>query len=166
MKKTFSILILVAATLIYSCGNNSANKTAEQIQSAVKENTPGSIPTSAAGYSMKAKINGKEWVADDMMPPEATGRILGTSNKESISLPYYDRRDMVMGEKTNFERSAVDLFLNDEIGIWGGHKGQMEITKVDEHSAEGKFYFTATSFQTTKSFEVTDGFFRILFSEK
>lgn len=38
----------------------------------------------------------------------------------------------------------------------------MELTKVDDNMAEGKFYFTATGFQSDKTVEVTDGFFRIV----
>jgi hypothetical protein len=34
----------------------------------------------------------------------------------------------------------------------------MEITRADDKSAEGKFYFTATSSGTDKITEVTDGF--------
>ena len=32
----------------------------------------------------------------------------------------------------------------------------------NDNMAEGKFYFTATGFQSDKTVEVTDGFFRIL----
>ena len=165
MKQT--MLILVMATMLYSCGGSQskAEEQANKIQEAVKANTPGSVPTSADGFFMKAKIDGKEWVADAVMPPEEPARIIGYYNGESISLPY-DRRDMVVGEKTNFESSAVDLLLNDEVALWGGHKGQMIITKVDEKSAEGTFYFTASSTSTTKTIEVTDGSFRILFPKK
>lgn len=57
------------------------------------------------------------------------------------------------------ENKAVDLFLNDDVGILGGHKGEMGIIKVGEKSAEGTFFFTATSHETNKAIEVTDGFF-------
>jgi hypothetical protein len=43
----------------------------------------------------------------------------------------------------------------------GGRKGEMEITKVDDNWAEGKFSFTGSASSTTKTVEVTDGFFRI-----
>ena len=158
-----AILVVVAAIILSACGGNSAAvEQAKRTQEMIKENTPGTVPTSATGFSMKAKVNGKEWVASTMMPPEAPARIIGYLNGESISLPY-DRRDMVVGSKTNFETSAVDLFLNDDVGMWGGHKGEMEVTKVDENGAEGKFYFTATD--NNKTVEVTEGFFRVLFSK-
>jgi hypothetical protein len=166
-KNTFYGLFILMFLLI-SCKGNSqkdAEKTAGDIQSMVKEHTPGTVATSESGYYMKATINGKEWTASEMMPPERPSRIIGYNNKESISLPY-DRRDMVVGNKTNFKNSAVDLMLNDDVGIWGGHSGEMEITKVDDKSAEGKFYFTADGLQSDKKMEVTNGVFRILFSDK
>jgi hypothetical protein len=169
LKSLKDLLLLIAIFIISnsSCKSKSqsdAVQLAKDLQTAVKENTPGSIPASTTGYTMTAKINGRSWVANAMMPPEPAGRIIGYYNKESISLPY-DRRDMVVGNKTRFgENQAVDLFTNDDVGIWGGRKGEMEITKVNDKSAEGKFYFTATASGTDKTMEVTDGFFRIMFN--
>lgn len=160
----FPILIICSFLFFSSCKNKQgdAKQLGDQIQNTVNNNKPSYVATTENGFSMKAKINGKEWEAASMMPPEVPARIIGDNNGESISLPY-DRRDMVVGEKTNFSSSAVDLLLHDDIVIWGGHKGEMKITKVDENSAEGTFYFTATSTGTDKTVEVTDGFFRILF---
>jgi len=163
MKQTLSFLSIVLSIILLSCNSaqNDAVKQAQQIQQAVKENTPGSLPTSANGYSMKAKINGNDWVADAMMPPDAAGRIIGYYNGEYIGLPY-DRRYLVTGKKITFgENDAVDLATNDDVGLWGGRKGEMEITKVDEISVEGKFFFTGSTSRSNKTIEVTDGFFRI-----
>lgn len=168
MKKNTIYGLFILMIFLICCKGKSqsdAQNLATDIQSSVKENTPGSIKTSEDGYYMKATINGKDWAANEMMPPESPARIVGYNNKESISLPY-DRRDMVVGNKTNFKNSAVDMMLNDDVGIWGGHIGEMEITKVDAISAEGKFYFTAQGLQTDKKMEVTNGVFRILFSDK
>lgn len=159
--------IIIAVSIVFLLANCNSPKSnaveqATGIQEMVKANTPGYVATSADGYYMKAKINGKEWVAESMMPPEEPARILGDKNGESISLPF-DRRDMVVGSKTNFENSAVDLFLNDDVGMWGGHKGEMVVTKVDDKAAEGTFYFTASGNNTTKTVNVTEGFFRVIF---
>ena len=166
MKQT--MLILVMATMLYSCGGSQskAEEMAKQIEQTVNKNSPGSVPTSADGFYMKAKMDGKEWVAASMdTMDEETGRIVGYNNGESINF-HYDRRNMVMGEKSNFENHNVNLMLNDEVGLWAGLKGQMIITKVDEKSAEGTFYFTASNNSNTKMIEFTDGSFRILFPKK
>lgn len=159
--------MIIASSVIFLFANcnspkSNAMEQAKATQEVLKANSPGYVATSADGYYMKAKINGKEWVAESMMPPEAPARIIGDKNGESISLPY-DRRDMVVGKKRNFETYAVDLFLNDDVGIWGGHKGEMVITKADDKSAEGNFYFTASGNNTTQTINVTEGFFRVLF---
>ncbi|MEO8405350.1 MAG: hypothetical protein ABI480_12165 [Chitinophagaceae bacterium] len=160
------VTILSALTLVIcSCSNSnpdSAAKQAQSIQTAVKENTPGSVPVSEGGYTMRAKINGKEWGATSMMPPEVAGRIIGYYNGEYIGLPY-DKQSIEVGKKEIFsEDNAVDLALNDDIGIWGGRKGEMQITKVTDTYAEGNFFFTASSTRSNKTVEVTDGFFRIV----
>ncbi|MEO5564186.1 MAG: hypothetical protein ABIR18_12145 [Chitinophagaceae bacterium] len=154
----------IIAGILASCRNDDQSKAieqAKQVQSVIKENAPGSVPATAGGYTMTAKLDGKDWTAVSVMPPEAAGRIIGYNHGEYIGLPY-NSRDLVVGGKTVFgEDNAVDLATNDDIGMWGGRKGEMEITKVDGNWAEGRFFFTASSNSTNKTLEVTDGFFRI-----
>jgi hypothetical protein len=162
MKKTISILLI--ATIFFSCGNSSQNKAieqAKQIQSAIK---PGTVATTTDGYTMTAKINGEDWVASSMMPPDAAGRIVGYYNDQYIGLPY-NKTNMVAGKKITIdENEAVDLSLNSGC-LWKDAKGEMEITKVDDNAAEGKFFFTAICSSTGKAVEITDGFFRIQVSK-
>lgn len=162
MKNLF--ISCIALLFFASCSSHKtkAIEDAKQVQELLKEETPGTIPTSDDGYFMKAKIDGKQWEADAMMPLEVQDKIHGFNNGESISLPY-NRKRMITGEIIKFENHPVNLFLNDEVGIWSSHKGEMVITKVDEKSAEGTFYFTASDAGNNKTIEVTDGFFRILF---
>lgn len=129
---------------------------------------PGTVATSSTGYAMKAKLNGKEWQAESMYPPDGPGRIIGYKGEEYIGLPY-DRRYLVAGRVIDFnERQVADLGTDDDVGIWGGRSGQMRITKVDAHAAEGTFHFTATSTSTgsKQKVEVTDGTFRILLGNR
>jgi hypothetical protein len=75
MKQVISILVI--AGMLYACNSNSqtqAIKKAKEIQAVIK---PGTVATSPQGYSMKAMIDGKEWIASSMMPPEAAGRVIG-----------------------------------------------------------------------------------------
>lgn len=170
MKQTIcrlSIPIIIVA-LFSSCGSgqSGALEKAEQVQAAITEIRPGTIPAKEGGWSMKAKINGKNWMATSIMPPEAAGRIVGYYKDEYIGLPY-NSRDMVVGKKITFsEDDAADLATNDDVGLWGGRKGEMEITKVDQNWAEGKFFFTGSTTSSAKTIEVTEGFFRISFTKK
>jgi len=154
---------LLMAAVLASCGGNGTEQ-AKQTQSAIKSSVPGAVPTTATGYMMNAKLDGKYWSATSMMPPDAAGRIIGYNNGEYIGLPYNSRR-LEVGKKEVFgEDNAVDLATNDKESIWGGRKGEMEITKVGDGWAEGKFFFTAVS-RSGKTMEVTEGFFRIPLSK-
>jgi hypothetical protein len=159
MKKNISILL--TAIFFYSCGSNRQTKAIEkiaQIKNAIK---PGTVGTTTSGYTMNAKINGSNWVASSVMPPAVAGRIVGYYDKDYIGLPY-SKTDMAVGKKISIgEDNAVDLSLNDGC-LYINTKGEIEITKVDEQWAEGKFFFTATCNNKNKAVEVRDGFFRIL----
>jgi hypothetical protein len=158
-------LLIVSLPILFfvSCNNhkNDAEKVATEIESVSKTTRAGTVATEENGWSLKAKINGKEWVADAMMPPDAAGRIIGYLDKEYIGLPY-SRQNLVEGKKIAFgENDAADLSTSGDIGMWGGKKGEMEITKIHDDWVEGKFYFTGSSSRSDKTTEVTDGFFRI-----
>lgn len=121
------------------------------------------MSTTANGWTMTAKINGKNWKASSIMPPETAGRIIGYYGEEYIGLPY-DKNEMIVGKKEIFgQDNAVDLSTTDEVGMWGGRKGEMEITKVENGWAEGTFHFIADAHDTNKTIEVKDGFFKIKF---
>jgi hypothetical protein len=173
MKKTMltSGISLIITIMLISCGNNTQSqsvKDAIDLKDGIQKMMPGGIATTANGYTMTAKINGKDWSATSMMPPGVAGRIVGDNNGESISLPYYDRRNLLALPKRKLGEGhdGVDLFLNDDVKIWGAKSGVMEITKVDDNWIEGTFSFIATGLQSDKTTEVTDGFFRIAFAQK
>lgn len=165
MKQKNSFLIAAVCIFLFACnsGSSDAVNKAKEIQNAVKQNTPGSVPTSPDGITLTAKIDGKEWKATGMIPPDRAGLIVGENNGESISLPYYDRRNFLANNKKKLGEGheLAEMRLNDDIVLWTGTKGELEITKTDDNWAEGKFYFTAKGFQSDKTIEVTDGFFRI-----
>ena len=153
---------LMIAVVLIACGNSDKSKKvsdAKEVQSDLKKMQPGGIRTTEGGWTMKAKIGGKDWSATSIISPEAAGRIVGDNNGVSISLPY-DIREMIVGYKNTFSHNnAVDLMTNDDVRLWGGYAGEMEITKVEGGWAEGKFFLTGSS--DAKTIEVTDGFFRI-----
>lgn len=92
MKKNVIPMMFFACTMaVTSCrsqGQKNAEKASGDIQRMVKEHTPCTVATNSNGFFMKATINGKPWVADEIMRPEASSRIIGYHNKESISFPF------------------------------------------------------------------------------
>jgi len=167
MKRIFSILI--AAVMLSSCGNNESKTVgdAKELAAGINQMQPDGTPTTAGGWTMTAKFDGKDWSANSIMPLEATGRIIGDNNGVSISLPY-DRREMTLGYKNKFgDHNAVTILINDSPKMWDGIAGEMEITKVDGDWVEGKFIVTGSnSSAPDKKIEITDGFFRISLAEK
>ena len=149
MKQTLFILIM--AGLLSSCNNgNPGNAVSDaiKVQSVIKKMQPGGIATTEVGWTMKAKIGAKNWVAGSIISPKPAGRIAGDNDGESVGLPY-NRRAMVVGNKIIFSHdNAVDLFTHDDVGLWGGYAGEMEIIKVDGKWAEGKSFFIATGNST------------------
>ena len=149
--------------ILTSCNSQQSStvEQAKETQSAIEKIKPGIMQAAEGSWTMTAKLNGKEWKASSLMPPEAASRIIGYYQDEYIGLPY-NHSDMVAGHKEVFgENNAVDLSTSDDAGMWGGRKGEMEITKVNNDWAEGTFHFTATASGTDKTVEVTEGFFRI-----
>lgn len=170
MKQT--LIILMVAAMLSSCGNDAQNKAlsdAKQLQSEIQKKMPGGIPTTAGGWTMTAKINGRDWTANSIMPLEETGRIIGDNNGEGFGFPY-DRRQMEVGNKEIFgEHNNVQIstIKDGAIEYWDGFKGEMEITKVEENWVEGKFFVTGARItDSSRKVEITDGFFRISIAGK
>lgn len=162
MKRAF--LILCISYTLFSCGGSSQNKAMEDQKEANKvtaASDPGRIPAKEGEWTMTAKIDGKAWAASSFFQLDFQDRIHGFYKEESISLPY-DNRQMKVGGKITFGDDHVALlFPGDDDAIWDGKKGAMEVTKVENKWAEGKFFFTASSSANGKTKEVTEGFFRI-----
>ena len=156
--------------MLFSCGNSNESKAAsdaKELAAGINQMQPDGTTTTADGWTMTAKFDGKDWSANSVMPLEATGRIIGDNNGVSISLPY-DRREMTLGYKNKFgEHNAVGILINGTPKMWDGIAGEMEITKVDGDWVEGKFIVTGSnSSAPDKKIEITDGFFRISLAEK
>ena len=170
MKNLFPFFILTAL-LFTSCKSKTASLDsgdANALAAAIKNMQPGGNATTEGGWTMTANIDGKKWKASSIMSPERAGRILGENNGESISLPYYDKRNFLalMKRKLGGNHSLAEMRLNDDVVLWTAKLGEMEITKVDDKWAEGTFSFIASGFETEKTKEVKDGFFRISIAEK
>lgn len=167
--KQFAIVTLLSF-IFFSCGGSAqdeAKDLAEQIKETTKKNSPGTVATSESKYYMKAKINGKQWVASHMMPDEDANssyiRIHGENGGDYMNFQLW-KRGVELGKKFPFDDDhAANLSLEEDSGFWGGTSGELEITKLDGKWMEGKFSFKATSSGSTKTIDVTEGFFRVPF---
>lgn len=168
MKLTGSLFFVVIMLAVNACGSSEAEKQAELIKKTMRDNTPGTIATSGDGYYLKAKVDGKEWKATHMMPDESTNstyyRVFGENDGESIGFTL-SARNLQAGTIREFgEDNAADLMLNEEEGgIYGGRKGEIQILKSDGKWVEGSFHFSANSSMSKTTHEVTEGTFRVPF---
>ncbi|MEJ7646794.1 MAG: hypothetical protein WKF87_19515 [Chryseolinea sp.] len=168
MTKIFYYLLTNVLILSsFSCqsqGNKEAKELAKEIESTIAA-TAGTVKSSPQGYYMKAKINGKEWIATNVLNYDDivyAHRIYAEKGKTFIGFPFDERWDRVGKKRTFEEGSVADLsYTLGDNSTWGGNKGEMEVTKADDKVIEGKFYFTATSSNSSKVIEVTEGYFRI-----
>jgi hypothetical protein len=166
MKYISLVLFLAVSAPLMSCQQTpqqAAKVQFKEITETVKKTTPGFTATSENGYYMKAVIGGKQWVAEAMLPADhsESRRIQGEGNGKSIGF-YIWMPHLQAGDKIRLkEGHAADLLTDDEIGIWGGRQGGIEITRMDGQWIEGVFHFTASGLQSDKTMEVTDGFFRL-----
>jgi hypothetical protein len=156
------LILLGLLFFVSSCNSQqTARQQAIAEKNAIEAARPGTIPSKSGGWTMSAKIDGKDFTASSLMPPAAAGRIIGYYKSAYIGLPY-DRRYLVVGKKISFgESNAVDLSVPDDDNFYAGRAGEMEITRVSSDWIEGVFHFTATSHGSSKTFNITDGFFRI-----
>ena len=166
MKQTFSFLSIALSIILLSCNStqNDATKQAEQIQTAVKQNTPGTVPTSESGYYMKAKINGKDWIAKDMLPNnnEDTRPIFGEADGKKIGFTIWMQHPKEGRKEIFAEGNVAELTGFEDVASCDAKKGEAIVTKIDDHVIEGTFFMTGTSHESGKTVDVTDGFFRLL----
>ena len=158
--RTLIAFFMVIIT-ITSC-NGQSNKTVKDQQDAYKVledmKAKGLNPTTDGGWTMTATIDGKPWKASGIYTLSLSERITALYKDSKISLPV---PNFEVGSRINFKNSAVDFSPVGNPDFWGGHSGEMEVTKVENGWAEGKFFFTATIRSSDKKMEITNGFFRV-----
>jgi hypothetical protein len=72
-------------------------------------------------------------------------RLQGENNGESISFSIW-MQGLTPGKRLAFSESkGADIIIDHKIGIYGGEKGEVVITKIDDRIMEGTFVFTASN---------------------
>ena len=161
------ITLSITSLLLFSCGNSSqdeAKDLTDQIKEPVRTSSPGSVATTESEYYMKAKIDGKQWIASHMMPDEDENssyiRIHGENGEDYMNFQLW-KRGIELGKTFPFdEDDASNLSLEGDPSFWSGKSGGIKITKLDGKWLEGKFAYKATSSGSAKSVDVTEGFFQ------
>jgi hypothetical protein len=157
MKRLFYICTIVIGYCSLSCsqGQSEAEKKADTIIAARDQSS-----SNLNGAFVKATINGKKWEASKMTNygSESSYKLVnGETADYTISFQIHKP---VTGLKREFnENNVANLLTEDD--SFDAKKGQVTITKADEKWIEGNFHFTANNTRSNKTYEVTDGQFRI-----
>lgn len=153
--------------ILISCNSaqSDAQNTADEIQKTMAENSPEAKFVDESGVYMTAKIDGREWSAVTMIPDNnersTQKRIRGEKGEDNITFQLW-KQGIEAGKKVPFsESNPAGIFLENDPALLSGQKGEVEITKLDDEWLEGVFHFTATSPNSSKKVEVTDGRFRV-----
>jgi len=171
--KTYSFLI--AALLLFAACQSQQQKEAKalggNLQTAVAQNSPGSIPTSPNGYYMKCKVDGKDWEAVSMMPISVANRVIGNVGGGGyIGIGSLDGKEQPGAIFTIGDGNGADAYFpndktlidkDDNVILMDISLGKIKITKVDGEWMEGRFYFTKSSSTSDKKIVITDGVFRV-----
>jgi hypothetical protein len=169
MKTILSVTVISLTLGLISCkskSSNDATQLAKDIQSTVKEHTPGAVATSETGYYMKAKIDGKQWNAAFMIPDlsetSSYKTVHGETGETYINFMLW-RQGIKPGNTETLDDSHVaNLSVEGLDGFWGGKKGEIKITAMTDQWLEGSFNFDATSSSDPgKTIAVTEGSFRV-----
>jgi hypothetical protein len=143
-----------------------AQKLANEISD--KTAIPGESPT--GNIYMKAIINGKPWTASKLIRDNSIGsnnyRVTGTGNGTTIGFYVYLPHLKAGDDARFYEGNVADFITDDENVFYGGSTGKFVVTKVDNQGFEGIFYFTASSKDVSKKFEVTGGSLRFPWPKK
>jgi hypothetical protein len=161
MKKLFFPFVLVVSLFIFSCNSQTdAQKKAKEI-SEITGQADGEEKTELNGAYLTATIDGKKWEATKIGPfygPESSYKLVSGSTKD-ITINFQLHKPTT-GLKREFRDDNVANFTtNGE--LFSGNKGEVTVTKVDGPWIEGTFYFTASSPNFSKTYEVTNGTFRV-----
>ena len=151
------ILAVVLLVTQAGCNGQSAYDQAKKTEKAIKDAPrPNEIATSAGGWTMTAKVNGKLWSATSMLAPPLAGSMVGYVGEKSYIMMYtFDKRSAKVGEKATLGNGySVDYWISGG-DVYSNYNGIMEITAIKGNWVEGKFSFMA------KGLTVTDGFYRV-----
>ena len=161
MKKIIIALFILFLFAKCNSTKTETKKEAEQAKTSVTQNPSDDVVfTSITGYYMKAKIDGKEWVANRIIHDEdaKTVTIIGDDNTTLINF-LVPLEGLKAGDKIAFnDIHSATLSIEDK-ATFAGMQGAITITKIDNAVLEGGFYFTAIT--GAKKLQVTEGVFSI-----
>lgn len=154
---------LLVMGMFAGCGHPQGRPAAlEVVREAEGEAPVRWVATSPEGFTMRARINGQLWVAEEMIQGAGTEsrRVEGRGAGRTLGFSIWFPR-LKTGSTIPFQANNPVEMTSGEGGVWFGREGVLEITKINEKIMEATFHFTASAGGAMPALEVTDGYVRL-----
>ena len=116
--------------------------------------------TSDSGPFLKATIDGKPWLASDMVIDRDDSNIVEVKGRNGKTFISFNLYKPAQGKEQTFSRTSPANWSDDsDLAVYVGDSGKVTVTKLDAQWIEGLFSFTGV--HEGKSVSVVDGKFKI-----
>jgi hypothetical protein len=170
MRKLFYLQTVAAIMLMNTVACQSqTHKEAKELQKNIETiSTPPTVATHITGYYLKAKINGKQWVAKKMVPDtDGSGivEVIGFNGPDPSKNAIHFQVGMkdAAGKKRQLDDTRIIRYFDasESEGLYIAQTGEINTTRVTDEWMEGTFYGTAIDAASNKTVTITDGYFRV-----
>jgi hypothetical protein len=170
MIKQLMLQMMVATLLVPAAACQSKTyKDAKELQKNIETmSTPPTVVTSLTGYYLKAKINGKQWVAKKMVPDNDGSGIVEVigfngSDPSRDAIKFQVGLKDATGKKRTLSDTRIISYFDprESEGMYIAVTGEIVTTNATDEWMEGTFHGTATDIASGKKVEITDGYYRL-----
>ena len=116
----------------------------------------------ASGSYLRAKIDGKPWVATEVVPDKYWSEILQIQGQQGSTELWVQLKQPTAANVTE-KLMPTDLnhYRDEKFNMFMVTDGVIQVTKLDAQWVEGVFHFNGTDKRAKKSVAVTEGAFRV-----
>jgi hypothetical protein len=170
MIKLFFVQTVAGMVLLSTAACQSKTvKDAKELQQHIETmSTPPTVATSLTGYYLKAKINGKQWVAKKMVPDNDGSSIVEVigfngSDPSRDAIKFQVGLKDATGKKRTLSDTRIISYFDprESEGMYMAVTGEIVTTHATDDWMEGTFHGIATDIVSGKKVEITDGYYRL-----
>jgi hypothetical protein len=167
MKRLFGVVTLLCLPPAGAFAQTSTQRDAEKLKGDI-QSMMGHQKTAEGGYQLKATIDGKKWVAREMIPNTSHSSLIEVHGFEGKNALFFSvGNKAAVGKEISLSRTsgrAITWIPESGDDIYQAWTGKLVISKNDAQWIEGTFSGTAES-RTGKKVDITDGSFRVAKSQ-
>lgn len=116
----------------------------------------------ARGSYLRATIDGKPWVASEVVPDKYWSEILQIQGRQgTTSLWVQLKQPTAANVAEPLKGTDLNYYQDETFNMFMVTSGEIRVTKLDAEWVEGTFTFSGTDKRAKKSVTVTNGAFRV-----